>query len=310
MTEKNMLRWLCAATLACASAPARAEQGQGAAAAQALYDEGRRLVREGHAAEACPKLEESNRIDPAVGTRFYLADCYERTGRIASAWSIFLEVASASKVRGHQEREDLARQRASALEPRLARLRLTVASPAAGQTVKLDDLSVGRAAWGTAMPIDPGEHVIVAAAPGRKAWTTKMTVIGEGSTASIDVPLLEVAPESAAAEPMETGRGQRVWGLVLGGVGLAGIGVGTVFGVRALSKNDDSRALCDGNACLPEGKELRDEAGTNAWVANIALAVGGLTALAGAYLFLSAPSSRSATHVKVGVGSVTLGGTF
>ena len=55
------------------------------AAAEALFDQGVRLMKQNNFAEACPKLEESDRIDPAVGTLLYLGECYERVGKTASA---------------------------------------------------------------------------------------------------------------------------------------------------------------------------------------------------------------------------------
>jgi hypothetical protein len=47
------------------------------AAAEALFDQGVRLMKQNSFAEACPKLEESDRIDPAVGTLLYLGECYD-----------------------------------------------------------------------------------------------------------------------------------------------------------------------------------------------------------------------------------------
>src|SRR5262245_36723730 len=60
-------------------------------AAQALFDQGRALVTLGRFAEACPKLAESLRLDPGIGTMLWLADCYENVGRSASAWATFRE---------------------------------------------------------------------------------------------------------------------------------------------------------------------------------------------------------------------------
>ncbi len=95
------------------------------AAAQALFDAAKQLMAQGKYADACPRLEESQRLDPGIGTQFNLAACYEQLGRTASAWSMFLEVAGASKAAGQLEREKVARQRAAALEPRLIRLTIT-----------------------------------------------------------------------------------------------------------------------------------------------------------------------------------------
>src|SRR5690349_4110243 len=108
------------------SSPAAAEPptaGEQAVAEQ-LFLEGRRLVAEGRYAEGCRKLEDSQRIDPAIGTQFHLADCYVLTGRLASAWSQFLHVAGAAHAAGQAPREQIARRRAAELQPRLSFLRV------------------------------------------------------------------------------------------------------------------------------------------------------------------------------------------
>ena len=84
-------RYVAASTLVAACAlslapwcerTARAEASLGdKAAAQSLFDEGRRLMGEAKYADACPKLAESQKLDPGVGTQFHLADCYEHLGQ-------------------------------------------------------------------------------------------------------------------------------------------------------------------------------------------------------------------------------------
>lgn len=78
-----------AALVVLRSPPVRAEDPGNAAAAQGLFDEARALMAAGQAAEACPKLEESQRLDPGSGTLMNLARCYEQTNRIATAWSTY-----------------------------------------------------------------------------------------------------------------------------------------------------------------------------------------------------------------------------
>ena len=96
------------------SGSARADDPAGA---QALFSEAKKLMSAGKYAEACPKLEESQRIAPATGTKFNLGDCYEHVGRSASAWAAFLSVAASARNANQGAREKAARDRAKALEP-------------------------------------------------------------------------------------------------------------------------------------------------------------------------------------------------
>src|ERR1700677_768529 len=135
-------------------------EGDKAALAQGLYDAAAELIKAGKFAEACPKLEESQRLDPAMGTQFFLAGCYEKTGRPTSAWSLFLEVAGAAKAAGHTVRETTARARAAALEPRLPRLRIVVDDATralAGLEIRRDGVLVQAVAYGAPIPVDLGE---------------------------------------------------------------------------------------------------------------------------------------------------------
>ena len=78
------------------------------AAARVLFMEGRKLAASGDYPAACTKFEASYQLDPGIGTNFNLADCYEHTGRIASAWARFLDVAAATRVANQPERERVA----------------------------------------------------------------------------------------------------------------------------------------------------------------------------------------------------------
>ena len=153
------------------------------AAAQALFYEARALMKDGKYALACPKLEESLRLDYGIGTEFNLADCNEKTGKLSTAWSGFLSVASAAKAQNQTQREKVARDRAKALEPRLPKLAIDVPSPAApGLEVKRDGVVIGSASWGTPTPVDPGNHRIVVSAPGKQPWEGAVSAV-EGKVA-------------------------------------------------------------------------------------------------------------------------------
>ncbi|WP_437874295.1 hypothetical protein [Sorangium sp. So ce513] len=176
------------------------------AAAQALFDAARQLMAQGKHADACPKLEESQRLDPGIGTQFNLAVCYEQIGRTASAWSMFLEVAGAAKAAGQVEREKVARQRATALEPRLIRLTITAPGDApADLQVKRDGAVVGRAQWGIPVPVDPGKHTIEATAGGKAPFTKTIELNRAGTSETVAIPPLAAeAPAPAVAPPPAT----------------------------------------------------------------------------------------------------------
>src|SRR3954464_4457066 len=171
------------------------------AAARALFAEARRLAAAGDYADACPKFEASFRLNPGIGTNFNLADCFEHTGRIASAWARFLDVAAATKLAGQPEREQVAPQRAAALEPRLAHLVLAVAAPAPGLVVERDQVTVPPSSWGVALPIDPGVHTIKVTAPGKRSWSTEVRV-PEGDPANLSLRWPPLAALPAPLPPL------------------------------------------------------------------------------------------------------------
>jgi len=262
MTLSNVTRLLAFLFATLAPAPLFAQSGDDAAAGRALFAEARKLAAAGKYADACPKFEESLRLNRGIGTQFNLADCLERIGRTASAWGHFLEVAAAARASGQAERETVARQRAAALEPKLPRLVIEVDDQIEGLEVRRDGVLVGAAAYRTAMPVDPGKHVVVAAAPGRKGWSSELVVPAGPGTASVRVPELEregtapVAPAAAAAKdppaavdpPADekgTGLGtERTLALAAAGVGVAGAIAGTVFFFQYKARNSDAKDIC------------------------------------------------------------------
>ncbi len=318
--------------LATLSAPTLADTPSDPAAAQTLFYDARNLMKQGKFAEACPKFEESLRLDEGIGTRFNLADCEEHLGRLATAWAGFLEVAGKARAAKQPDREKIARQRAQAIEPRLPKLVVDVEGGAPeGFEVKRDGVLVGAAAWGTAIPVDPGQHTIVATAPGRQPWETRVQ-IAEAKTAHVAVPRdLPAAPVATAAQPAvsappaapppsasppepppsqtqltnadglrdafpapendDPGKAQRIVGWTAGGLGLATLGVAGGFGLVSMNKHNDARAHCTGDVCDSTGAGLREDAIRAGNVATGAAIGGGIGLALGAVLLLTAPSS-------------------
>ena len=183
-------------SIALAVLPARAlaePAGAPVAMAETLFQEGKQLLERGEAHAACPKLAESLRLDRATGTLLALAMCHEVEGRLASAWGEYLEVVARAKTDGRPDREEAARQWAHKLEARLSTLSIAIPAAVAeipGLRVQRDGVSVEAPSWSTAVPVDPGPHVVTAAAPGRETWTTTVVVAGVAEHQTVTVPLL------------------------------------------------------------------------------------------------------------------------
>lgn len=273
-------------------AQATAEQR---AAADALYEEAGTLIKANRFAEACPKLETSQRLDPGTGTLLRLGYCYEQIGKTASAWSAYNEAEGMARKAGDKRADDAA-ARAKALEWKLVRLLLAVQSPIAGLEIRRDGKTVDSGLWGTAIPVDPGELVVEAIAPGKKPWKgTARIDPTPGSTTTIAIPALVDVENGAAVAPAQRPfwGGQRIAGIVLGGAGVVAIGVGLGFGASAKSTYNDSLTHClpnDPTKCYAEGVTLRNDAYRLGNVATPIFVGGAIGLVAGTVLFFTAPS--------------------
>ncbi|WP_437281837.1 hypothetical protein WME90_15175 [Sorangium sp. So ce375] len=171
------------------------------AQAEALLDEGKSLMKKGKLAEACPKLEESYRLSSRSATLLALAMCHEKQGKVATAWSEYIDLGAAARKEGNKRLEADAKARGAKLELSLPRLTLSVPRAAAvdGLEVTLDGAPIDGALWGQARPVDPGQHKVSASAPGRKSWEHTVS-IKRGERKSVAVPAL-AKDASAAAQP-------------------------------------------------------------------------------------------------------------
>lgn len=170
--------------------------------AKALFREGRALAATGNYDRACPKFEQSLTLDPGIGTKFNLADCYEHVGRTATARTLFLEVAAVAREAGQGDREQVATARAKDLEPQIHRLTIDVSGKQSGLTIRRDGVEVPPSQWGTAQFVDPGTYDVSVTAPGKKEWKSHVEVPRSGD-ATLKVPDLEDEGDAKAggAEP-------------------------------------------------------------------------------------------------------------
>jgi hypothetical protein len=283
--------------------------------AEALFQQGRALLDAGRVSEACPKLAESHRLEPATGALIALAVCHETEGKLASAWAEFMEARGRARREGQPEREQLALERAAALENRVSLLTIQVPEGTVqlqGIEILLDGVALRRSAWNTAVTIDGGEHRLEVSAPGHRPFQTTFEVRRENDRARVSVPPLEVQPESeqpkGATLATETSRSSRLstlsWvGIGTAGAGVAALGVGGYFLATALGQRSDSEGQCDGDQCSPAGVDSRKDAVHNGNLATLFAIGGGVLVATGATLFFVGRSSSSEETPAVQAGA-------
>ena len=312
---------LAALALLLVAAPAAAQPddvAQKKAAAEAAFRRGKELINS-DAPAACEAFKQSMQLDAQFGTQYNLALCYEKIGRLASAWGELTELAA--KDPNAARRAD-SEKRAKALEPRLVRLLIVITQRVPGLKVMRDESDV-TAFMGVATPVDPGMSKLTASAPGYKSWTLDVTLEGEGTTVTVDVPALEKAPEPPPPPPgggndvfrtptqptvdADPGKGRRRLGLIVGAVGVAGLGAGVVFGLGAQSSFADADVNCGGDVgdCRGDAEAAQediDSAHSKALLSNIGFGVGVAALVGGTVLYLTAPKAAESTMVAPTVG--------
>jgi hypothetical protein len=291
-----LLRALCFGLAVALAAPPAFAEPRDAAAAEALFRQGREAADAGDHATACEKFKESNRLDPALGTVFNIADCEEKLGRLATAWQLFQEVAQ--RLPANDDRQGIAKERARTLEPRLPRLAVRLAEKAPADThVQRDGVDLGAASLDTALPVDPGPHSVTATAAGYEKRVFNV-VLREAESQTIEVqPGAQSAsyPITDVTSDRPSSSNQRTVGYVLGGVGLVGLAVGAVAGVMVLERKSTVDENCDAaKRCNREGFDAAESGRTLGVVTTAGLVVGALGLASGAYLILSSPKEQGA----------------
>jgi hypothetical protein len=304
-------------TLAMASASSRAAAPEPPSApapvassnearAEARFREGSDAFDHGRIDEACVAFAESLKLYPTLGTLLNMALCHEKQGKTATAWREFSH-AAAWATDAQRDRREFARRHANWLERGLSRVDIELTPGAPPVAVAIDGEPMSEVMRALPVFLDPGDHAVEASAPAHKTFATRVTVSAApmGEVPVVRIPALDPeaakpvpAPAMPVAETRAPAPPARVGGLALGGVGVVAVGVGTYFGIDALSKTGSlsgCAARCDGRP-----------AQTSEAVSLVAFGTGLVALAAGAWLVLAPPSTgakRGARGVVPWVGS-------
>jgi hypothetical protein len=300
------------------------------AAARAQLEAGYALKEQGKYADALPHLLESLRLDVQLKTLTNLADCEEHVGKLVDAQKHWVLARDRAGVEGNSKLRAAAEDRLSALEKRMPRLtiRLAPGSPANAEVMR-DGTMLGAISLGIGLPTDPGPHTLIVQAKGHADASTEVTlgeaelkevvvIAGPEVVGSLAGPLANTASEGGGTHS-SLGT-QRTVAIVSASVGGAGLIMGTILGVSAISSWGSAETDCNqGCSSLPTSKAQteRSQALTYATVSTVGFIAGGVLLAGGAALWLTAPPKKEApgpapasVALVPGPGGIALLGVF
>lgn len=317
---------LAFAAIMAASGSASADDAS-LARAQSLFDEGKAQFDAENYAAACPKLEESKSLDAGLGVTLYSAACEDALGKHATALALYREAEAMAHARG-DSREEVAHQYASELENKTARIRIH--PPKGAERVMVSDNGTFVSIESSrGFAVDPGTHKIAVTSSSSQEWSETVNV-PPSSGANGPIIDVTVGAEHAAAAgakpsaapvhpdadqpPSRRSGMQRGIGVGIGAAGLVAMGVGTYFGLHAISLKGDSNDPGGGcnaaDQCNAHGMRLRSDAMSSATASTVLFALGGAAVVAGVVLFVAVPSSHADVAVAIGPTGASLGGRF
>lgn len=301
-------------------------QAQNPAAAEALFEQARAAMAAGSYEIACARFRDSDKLDPAVGTRFNLADCEERRGRLATAWSLFRGVFSELAI--EDDRRPIAEQRAKQLEARLPKVTLLrLPETPSDIRVRVDGVELGEGSFGVPLPMDPGSHELSLLTPASETPETISFSLKEAEHSELPLRLAGTGAARRAGDPApsdsaDANGSRRRWAYIAAGVGLGGVGFGTVAGIVTLNKKSTADANCSNSRekCNAAGVEANESGKTYAALSGVGFGVGVVGLAVGSYLWLTSsahPSSPAAAaelapqlHLRSDSGFVSVAGRF
>lgn len=253
-------------------------------------------------------MAQGEQRDAKLPALIALAECSEQVGNLVDAeaqWS-----AARDRAKHDEKPQSKARAEAhlAAVQKRLAHLTLQLAPNAAGAQVSRDDVPLEAASFGVALPMNPGEHVIVvklaghddakytvkladadnqslALAAGPASATQAVASAPPPAPASAPLPPTNVAPPTEKAAPPPTGfwSPPRTIAVIVGSAGILSIGGGA--------------ALCVVGG--QNAKKRHSNVDLYSSLGGVSLASGGVMLVSALVILASAPSDDATQHAGI-----------
>jgi hypothetical protein len=316
------------------------------AAARSLGTDGVKLAESGDCKGAIPKLQAAEKLFHAPTTADRLGECQVNVGQLVAGTEtlnrVVREVLPPTAPAAFKSAQQRAQAALTAAQPKIAQLKIHVdGAPVDQVTVTVDDEKVPSVLFDANRPTDPGAHQVKATAPGF-ADAAQSVQLAEGGSGSVTLTLTPSpaaapvpaptpvpanttpAPAADTSAPAQSAGHSKTLPIVLFSVGGAGIVVGSVFGVLALSTKSSLDGACVNKVCPASSQSNINSLSTQATVSTIGFGVGVVAAALGVYFLVTSgasgsgdakPATASASpglwlQPWVGLGSAGVGGTF
>ena len=319
--SRGHLRFALMLTLSLSVKAAHAQDS--AAAADLLFNDARAAMAAKKFDVACAKFRESNRLDPAVGTLFNLANCEAQRGHLVASLALYRQVLE--KLPRDDPRASVAKAQVQSLDARVPRLTIRARGDMpAGTTVNVAGLVLSPDSLNSPLPLNPGSYAISVVAPGRATQEFSIT-LAEGDVAEFPVfvgPSTSASPPRVApaavvtsSQPIRAGDDddRKTRGLLayMGiGVGAAEITLGIITGLFGLHEEALGNLNCSDvtRTCNQPGYDANQSAKSLATVSSVGFVVGVLAGGAGTYLWLTLPEAKPGAAGTGGMSNATLVG--
>ena len=296
--DRLALAGACAGLVLSLSASSRADDSaENTAAARTLGIQGVQLADAGKCPDAIEKLQRAESLHHAPTILDRLGECQVQVGQIVEGTenlnAVVREQLAPNAPAVFKDAQARAQKALAAATPRIAHLIVNVVPADAKATVTVNGKPIPAALIGQDRPTNPGTSEVSATAEGYRAAGQSVT-LAEGSSQTITLtldkdpnavaplpPLNGAPPPAPVTEPPAPApKKNNTPAYIAFGVGGAGLVVGAIAGVVALSKASD----CPNKVC-PTQSDL-DSAKSTATISTIGFGVGIAGAAVGTVLLL------------------------
>lgn len=292
-------------------------------------------------AEACPLLAQVYTVNKRPESLVQLADCYEKAGKIASAYAAYALLVSLPDAPSTDALRAKARARYAELGPRRSTVTVRLAPElrrAPGLGVRIDGRDLPPETWDAPHPHDAGRLTVTAEVSGKKPFSSTVDLATEGASVVVDVSFdarTEAQPQNASAfapAPASSGLGRtgapgtsgssyfvdettvgpyQVAGIATFATGTATLLTGFVIGLLAAADYNRSAANCYLGICADRAYvAAAEDARAKGDVGTVVGGVGAVLMATGAAFYFLAPRPSRSQDFSVrpaGLGAV---GTF